>query len=288
MDGEDSAYSADGGTTWRTFASNPGQYANGKPNGCIAASSPKTFIYVAANDGDVFYTADGAASWNRIPASAFGHGMQEAGPGIVTGWHHAYYLNRQIVCADRANVDAFYVYNSNSLANGGGVYKITFPASVLHVSRVFSGPVSGTSGNNARLRSVPNLIGSVSTSGHLFFTAGQGDSGVSGLTRGIENNGSVSFTKVANTGECYAFGFGAVKPGNDYPSVYYVGTIGRIYGIYRSDSSSSAWAANRQAWTLIGTFPLGNTDQIISIEGDANTYGKIYLGFVNGCMYYVP
>ena len=78
--------------------------------------------------------------------------------------------------------------------------------------------------------------------------------------------------------EVWSIGFGAPKPGSgSYPSIYIVGwvKVGGIYtfGIWRSDDHHSSWIK-------IGDgYPNGNFDQITTVEGDANVYGRVYVGF---------
>ena len=51
------------------------------------------------------------------------------------------------------------------------------------------------------------------------------------------------------------------------------------WGIYRSTSGLAAWNANTVEWTKIGGYPFGNYDLITCVEGDANTFGTVYVGF---------
>ena len=45
---------------------------------------------------------------------------------------------------------------------------------------------------------------------------------------------------------------------------------------------------NAQSWTNIGTYPLGELDQINTISGDPNHYGEVYVGFAGGGYAYLP
>ena len=85
-------------------------------------------------------------------------------------------------------------------------------------------------------------------------------------------NGGATWVAIANVTEVYCFGFGAPAPGQSYPSIYIVGSVNNVYGIWESDN-------NAQSWTQIGTYPTGNLDLIQTISGDPNIYGQVYVGF---------
>jgi photosystem II stability/assembly factor-like uncharacterized protein len=202
---------------------------------------------------------------------------------VTTGWGYSYYNARQSICADRVTDNKFYAYSNLIAALGGGIYKSTDGG--LNWTRTFRGSV-GAQTENEKLRSVPHLTGSVSTTGHLFLHSGRtGGGSRNGNLRRSTNEGG-SWTSIANVNEPYAVGFGAVKPGNDYPSVYLIGYVNSIYGFWRSDSSSAAWTSNRVTWTMLGNpYPFNSTDFFDLIEGDANVYGMFYVGGQNRCFY---
>ena len=70
--------------------------------------------------------------------------------------------------------------------------------------------------------------------------------------------------------EVRAFGFGKAR--TSYPTIYIVGWVHRIYGIWRSTD-------NAQTWDKIGEFPIGSLDAVTTIDGDKNVYGTVYVGF---------
>ena len=71
--------------------------------------------------------------------------------------------------------------------------------------------------------------------------------------------------------EVNCFGFGAPAPGQSYPSIYIVGWVNNVYGIWQSNNDA-------QSWTQIGTYPTNSLDQIKTISGDPNVYGQVYVG----------
>ena len=51
-----------------------------------------------------------------------------------------------------------------------------------------------------------------------------------------------------------------------------VGWVNNVYGIWQSINEA-------QSWTQIGTWPNGSLDEIKTISGDPNVFGKVYVGF---------
>ena len=117
---------------------------------------------------------------------------------------------------------------------------------------------------------------------NLFFTPGPigGSQPVNvGFYRSTDQG--ATWTAVPNVLEVSTFGFGAPAPGQSYPSIYIVGWVNNVYGIWESDN-------NAQSWTQIGTYPIGSLDQITTISGDSNKYGQVYLGFRGSGYAYLP
>ena len=69
-----------------------------------------------------------------------------------------------------------------------------------------------------------------------------------------------------------AFGFGKAAAGQNYPAIYIAGWVNGIYGVYRSID-------NAVTWEPLGAWPTGSLDIVVTIEGDMNTYGRVYVGF---------
>ena len=164
--------------------------------------------------------------------------------------------------------NTFYAYNNGQSGNSSfaGIYKSADGGA--NWSKVHSGVFSsyGIGNFNATLKCVPGQAG------HLFYTGGAYGSPLSSADRLVRStDGGATWTNVKNI-LASTFGFGKAAPGQSYPAIYVVGFLSGAYGIYRSID-------NATSWTKIGDYPLGSFDLIRTIEGDANSYGKVYIGF---------
>lgn len=254
---ERSAYSTDGGRTWKQFVSKPADAVEGRIGGCIAVSTPSNIVWVAGNNGNPYYTKDGGATWLQISLP----GVPTSG---TTGWIFAYFLDRHIVAADRAKSGTFYLYNYLK-----GLYRSSDEGDSWTL--VKRGQIAPWSGFNAKLKSVPGR------SGHLFFTAGQlGNPGdpkpnpAGSFMRSTD--GGTRWTPIPNVREVYDFGFGKAATSDGYPTIYIAGWVNREYGVWESDNQGDSW-------TQIGKWPTGSLDYVKAVQGDMNIYGRVYVGF---------
>ena len=72
---------------------------------------------------------------------------------------------------------------------------------------------------------------------------------------------------------------GAVASGSDYPTVYFVGWVSNVYGLWRTTSTAAQWAANSVTWTSVATYPLGSEDTPSTLAADQTVWNKWYLGW---------
>lgn len=254
---EKSGYSSDGGQTWHPFASDPPFLSAGKLGGDIAVSTPQYMLWAPGNNGVPYYTSDGGSTWHQ---GSF-PGAPTSG---TTGWGWSYYMDRQIVAADRVNTGTFYAYNYLK-----GLYRSTDGG--ITWTLIKSGEIVPFSGYNTKLKAVPG------NAGHLFYTNGQsGNRGDPNPDRSDtfmrSTDGGVTWTPIPNVFEVYDFGFGAPAATGGYPAIFIAGWVGSQYGIWRSDNQGTSW-------TQIGEWPLGSIDAIKTISGDMNQFGRIYVGF---------
>jgi len=159
------------------------------------------------------------------------------------------------VVADRSNPNTFYALS------GGRLYASTDGAA--------SFVVRSPSLPDGSLKAVGGVEGDLWLAG-----------GDSGLLRSV--NGGTSFTKVGSVQAAQGVGFGKAAPGATYQAVYLIGTVGGVFGVFRSTDEGATWTRindDRHQFGDIGTV----------ITGDANVYGRVYIGGNGrGVLYGVP
>ena len=245
-----SVYSDNGGQTWANFASTP-PFPGNANGGTIAASTPENIVVAPADGVQPYYTLNGGATWNPIVL-----------PGISSwsGFEGSYFTDERSVTADRVLANTFYL-----LYPGNGVYETTNGG--VSWTQVYSGDITPYDWYNNELMSVPG------EAGNLFFTGGwQGGSEPTQEAFMRSTNQGVTWTAVPNVEEVSCFGFGAAAPGQSYPTIYIVGWVNNVYGIWQSTN-------NAQSWTQLATYANNSLDTIQTISGDPNIYGQVYVGF---------
>ena len=255
---EYSGLSSNGGSSWSQFASTS-YTPNGNRGGEIAAASATNFVLVltdnGANPNQPYYTTNGGTSWTAIT-------MSGVPTSDTTGWNSAYFFNLHTLSADRVTANTFYIHNNGLGAGntGGGVWKST--DSGANWTKVSTSVMGGATALLAKMRTVPGQAG------HLFRSSGK----ASGANFQRSTDAGANWTNVTNLTEVWAFGFGKEAPGQSYPAIYIAGYVSSVWGVWRSDD-------NAVSWVSLGANPLNSIDQITCVEGDANTYGTVYIGF---------
>ena len=246
---ENSGFSTDGGKTWQKFAGLP-SFALSTVGGSIAASSTTNFIWVATGNQAPAYTLDGGKTWASITLP----GVSDYG-----NMHSAYYLNRTTITADRVLPNTFYLFDSKS-----GVYRTTDGG--VSWTKMFSGQPADWSYWNAKIEAVPG------SAGELFFTSGPQNKGPDDLISFMHStDGGATWQSVTGV-QAGTFGFGAPATAGGPATVYIVGEVNGVYGVWYSTDDA-------KTWTQIGEHPAGSLDTIKTISGDMDQFGKVYVGF---------
>jgi hypothetical protein len=249
---EESGFSTDGGKTWQKFSGLP-TWAKDTVGGSIAASTPLNFIWAATGNQPPAYTLDGGKTWTNINI-----------PG-KSDWgalHHAYYLDKTTITADRVQPNTFYLYDVAS-----GVYRTTDGG--VNWTKVYDRPISDWSYWHSKIEAVPG------SAGELFFTSGPQHSETSSIPGMIpfmhSKDGGASWQVVKGV-EAVTFGYGAAKDPGGPATIYVHGSVNGVFGIWYSADSA-------QTWTQIGERPMGSMDGIRTISGDMDKFGLVYVGF---------
>jgi hypothetical protein len=78
------------------------------------------------------------------------------------------------------------------------------------------------------------------------------------------------FARLDGVEQIHAFGFGMASPGASYPTLYLIGVVNGLRGIFRSDDSARTWVRindDQHQWELL-----------LHIAGDPKQYGRVYVG----------
>lgn len=256
---EESGFSTDGGKTWQKFAGLP-TWAKDTVGGSIAASTPLNFIWAATGNQPPAYTLDGGKTWTNISIP---------GKEDWSALHHAYYLDKTTITADRVQPNTFYLYDVAT-----GVYRTTDGG--VSWTKVYNGQVADWSYWHSKIEAVPG------SAGELYFTSGpqQGPTDIPGMIPFMHSKDGGSSWQVVQGVEAVAFGFGAPKVAGGPATVFVHGSVNGVFGIWMSSDSA-------QTWTQIGERPMGSLDGIRTISGDMDIYGRVYVGFGgSGFAYY--
>lgn len=261
-----SSVSTDGGQTWTGFAGKPASINSG---GSIAAASTTNFLWCENNNGDLYNTTNGGTSWGKITISGVPASPSE------TGWGPGAFSYNRICTADRVDATTFYAYNygPSGAASAVGLYKSTDGgANWTHVYSTSLATPSGGGGtaNIALLRSVPGK------SGHLFFASGGVDTpsavhpANTNLLRSTDHGATWAAVPAGcSSSSCFqevdCYDFGVTYAGQSYPSIFVVGWLNNVFGIYRSIDNAVTWI------------------QVGVLANDGNYYPGTNFDFIRGC-----
>jgi hypothetical protein len=236
--GKIGAYSRDNGRTWSPFATVPSGAVTTGSGGKLAVSADGSTVLWGVSC--IIAPATTASTVFSV-SSDFG-----ATWTTVTGLP-----GNASIAADRWNPSKFYGYSSTN--NVGTVY------------------VSADAGKNFAV--VQNSIAfpgrgtlrvSFGNEGDVWLVPNNG----SGLYHSTESG--ANFAAVSNVQSAYALGFGKAAPGNTLSSVYLLGAVGGVTGIFRSDDQGANWVLLTDEQHQFGVAGY--------IAGDENVYGRVYVG----------
>lgn len=151
------------------------------------------------------------------------------------------------IASDRVNPAKFYGFSN-------GIFYFSTNTGVNFTASAATGfPAS------ARFRATPGREGDI-------WLAASGPGG--GLWHSTDSG--VTFTKSGNVTEAFNIGLGKAAPGQTYPALFSVATVGGVRGIFRSDDVGATWIRinddQHQFATATG-----------AIAGDPRVYGRVYL-----------
>ncbi|RPI03792.1 MAG: exo-alpha-sialidase [Ignavibacteriae bacterium] len=246
--GHNIGYSLDGGRTWQPAATMPDPESNlghiavsADGSAWVWASSPIVHYSSSGRTSDtipVFFTLDNGATWT--PCIGLPQGSR--------------------VIADRENPMKFYAMDLFK-----GLLYVSIDAGAHFTEQLFQLPGGlprlseergDPRGGQDRLYTTPGM------EGDLWIAA------FDGLYHSTDSG--VIFSRLNGVEEIHAFGFGRGKTEKSYPTIYLIGTISGIRGIYRSDDRAQTWVRindRQHQWGML-----------FHITGDPKKYGRVYIG----------
>jgi photosystem II stability/assembly factor-like uncharacterized protein len=227
-------YSLDFGKTWQP-AREPIENIR---HGHIAVSANgETWIWTPERQKP-YYTMDRGATWNVIEP------LKE---------------NTRVV-ADRVNPLKFYAIDLNEgllfASSDGG---INFESTPLNLAKGKAIPQSDRGdgrGGQDRIYATPGFENDlwIAAFDGLYHSAMKGE----------------AFRLQSNVTEIHGFGFGKAASGDVYPTLYLIGIIDGVRGIYRSTDQAKNWVRindDQHQWGLL-----------LHVTGDPKKYGRVYVG----------
>ncbi|MFZ5895826.1 MAG: carbohydrate-binding protein [Myxococcota bacterium] len=235
--GKHGAFSSDGGRTWTPFRSEPSGAESG---GVIAISSDGASLLWSTNEGSPVYSHNRGKTWSKS------RGLPAAVPATL--WVPVNVL----LASDRVNPAKLYAFDS---ANG-----VVYASESAGVD--FKPTYSG----------LPTLAEWARSSGSIQALPGvEGDIWIStGKALFRSRDSGRDFRQLEKVEECHAVGFGIGAPDRSNPSVFMVGKVSGISGLFRSDDLGRTFVRINDDLHQFGF--------VTRITGDARRHGRVYVG----------
>ena len=254
-------WSGDGGKTWSNFATLPaGAQSNTASTASVAVPSRNSIIWAPANSVPS-YTTNNGASWTATNLPAL--------PAVASGWDRGYHL-----AADRKNPNKVYAYDSGgaSWASAGKFYVSTDGG---HNFTLSQGSVTVNLAPSAFWTT--SVAVNPNAEGDLWLA--DGNTVYHSVDSGASWTKLNNFASGSNTQGASLIALGKAANGARYSAaIYVVGTVGGVWGVYRSDDAGTTWTRfNDDAHQFGG---------IGVMAADQGTYGRIYVsGTGRGLLY---
>jgi hypothetical protein len=231
------------GTTFTTFAANPGGSTD-YSGGTVAESASGSTIVWAPSGQAAYYSTNNGANWTLATLGATG--------ALPTGG---------TIVADKVNANYFYYWTENSSDNSLTLYIST------DGGHTFNASAGGSIGTGNATVAVNQYV-----AGQIWL------GGWNGIYEST-NFGAAFTQKVGSTVDVYGndMAVGAPAPGSATPSIYIYGTVpgSSFLGIWRNDNGGVG------SWVQLNSTSQQWGGLIQTLAADPNVFGRVYIG-VNG------
>lgn len=248
-------YSTDNGQTWNSFESlannsHPAELKFG--NIAVSATDTQNIVWQPTESAPPYWSKDGGKTWQKSTLY-----NKDFGAGVHTDlWNR-----QQALAADSVTDGTFYLYNYATgellrSEDGGTNWIVTNQNSLLP---------TGVS-KDATVRTMLGKAGEIWVSlgeQGLYFSSDRGK----------------TFTKVAAVEIAKVFDFGASASNSNNPTVLVQGKVNDQLGVFASTDLG-------QTWTRYTDLPTQFLSGTITLVGDKNNFGRVYIGTTgNGFLY---
>ena len=251
------AYSSDNGQTFTNLNPPPiqsRQYRTTQGSKVeIASNDPDNLVWLNFTDhpeaSRLYYTTNRGTSWQQSNASN----------GFVQGNEHS---AASYLAADPNMPNTFYFHDASAT-----FYRST-DGGANFVQMSTSTPPGGF---HAEFKLIPGH------EGHLIYTPGMASLNDAQLF--LSEDRGATFSPVPNVTEVGQLAVGKAAPGAPYPTIFIIGKVNGVQGVYLSTDKM-------QSWQYMTNFPTGRSDLITELEGDMNNFGDLYGGFKSSGIFY--
>jgi xyloglucan-specific exo-beta-1,4-glucanase len=253
-------WSGDGGKTWAKFATLPPGVQNTGGEASIAVTARNNAVWAPPNVTPS-YTTNNGASWAATNLPAL--------PSVANNWNRGYRL-----VADRKNPNKVYAYDTGG-APWGTPGKFYVSTDAGHTFTLSQGSAAASLAPNSwwatSVAVNPNAEGDV--------WLADGNAVYHSTDSGATWTRLPNFATAGNAQGATTIALGKAAKGARYTAaVYVVGTIGGVWGVYRSDDGGATWTRfNDDAHQYGG---------IGVMAADQNIYGRIYFSGTGRGMIY--
>jgi hypothetical protein len=249
-------------------------FAEGAPNIVVRVGSPPSGGAGCNASGKCgAYSTDGGATWTPFAAAPAGTGSDGSGSIAVSA------DGTTFLWAPQSAMPAYSQDNGTTWTGCAGlVAGVRVAADRVNPAKFYASDQNGTNVSNDGGASFVKAPASPSGRPRLMFGI-EGDVWVptdSGLFHSQDS--AATFTQVGGSdsapnqqvNSAGALGFGMAAPGKTYPAVYLAGSVGGVWGTYRSDDAGATWQRIDDPQHQFGL--------INCLTGDPRRYGRVYLG----------
>jgi photosystem II stability/assembly factor-like uncharacterized protein len=242
-------FSTDGGNSWLPFPSIPPGARHGRV--AVSATDPNVIVW-QSEDGNLYYTADRGKTWAKSATA----------PSIKVG---EFQQDVQPLTSDRVTGSTFYLLKDVGGESKSEVWRSTDGGATWAVASTIPHP-SHVSLFQCKLLATPGVAG------NLWL-----DLANVGLFK--SSDGGSTFTALPDVNNAGVFALGKPAPNHKNPTLFFLGSVKKVGGIFRSNDDGVTWEQINNPET-----PINDAPKVMG--ADRQVYGRAYIGTDGRGIYY--